>query len=148
MHRRFAFVTTLAIALVVGCGGDSASPTQTVAGRWSYTATNVNGGGVSCNFTGVTLTLAQSGSTVTGSTVGGNVSCTAPGVPPLTESLSGDVIANGKVTGNAVQFDIGTSEIHNDGTLSGNAMSGTLTLRVATGTTTINLIGNFSALRQ
>lgn len=148
MYRRFAFAMTLAIALVVGCGGDSTNPTPTVTGQWSYTATNVNGSGVSCNFTGVTLTLAQSGSTFTGSTIGGNVSCTAPGVAPLNESLSGDVIANGQVTGNAVQFDIGTPDIHNAGTLSGNSMSGTMTLRVATGTTTISLTGNFSAVRQ
>jgi len=51
----------------------------------------------------------------------------------LYPALGGDVIANGQVSGNAVQFDIGTSDLDNAGTLSGNSMSGTLTLRIATG---------------
>ena len=142
-------IVLLCAAMAVACGGDSASsPTPTVTGQWSYSATNVSGSGVTCNFTGVTLTLAQSGSTFTGTTTGGNVSCTAPGVAPLNESLGGDVIANGQITGNAVQFDIGGQDLHNVGTLSGNSMSGTVTISVPTGTTTVILTGNFSAARQ
>jgi len=137
----------VAAAFIVACGGDATSPAPNVTGQWSYSATNISGSGVTCNISGVSLTLTQSGSTFTGSTAGGNVSCSGPG-GVLDEALGGDVVANGQVTGNAVQFDIGTQDIHNVGTLSGNSMSGTITLRVDTGTTTIILTGNFSAVRQ
>lgn len=140
-------VLLLAAALVVACGGDATGPAPSVTGQWSYTATNISGSGITCNISGVSLSLTQSGSTFTGSTTGGDAACSGPG-GSFDDALGGDVIANGQMTGNAVQFDIGTQDVHNAGTLSGNSMSGTVTFRIATGTSTIILTGNFSAVRQ
>jgi hypothetical protein len=131
----------------VACGGDATSPAPNVTGQWSYTATNISGSGITCNISGVSLSLSQSGSNFTGSTTGGDASCSGPG-GSFDDALGGDIVANGKVIGNTVQFDIGTQDVHNVGTISGNSMSGTVTFRIATGTSTINLTGNFSAVRQ
>lgn len=134
------------LGLVVGCSDSSTEPKADVSGHWTYSATNVAGGGLSCNIAGVNLTLAQTGTTVTGTVASGTVSCS--GVSgAFTDSLGDDVIANGQIIGNAIQFDIGTSDVHNAGSLNGNSMSGVLTLRAESGTTTVLLTGNFTAVR-
>lgn len=144
-------ILVLALVLAAACGGDSTTgPNQqtNVGGRWLYTATNVAGSGVSCNLSNVSMTLTQTGSTFTGTVASGsNLSCTGPG-GSINESLGNDVIANGVVTGNSIQFDIGTQDLHNTGTVSGNSMSGNITIRIVAGATTINLAGTFSAVRQ
>ena len=138
----------LFLAALVGCGSDSTAPNAAdVSGRWSYSATNLAGSGIACNISGVFLTLTQNSTTFTGTVSSGSVSCTGPG-GTSTQNLGNDIVANGQINGTAVQFDIGTQDVHNVGTLSGNSMSGTLTLRIATGTTTIVLTGNFSAVKS
>ena len=146
MLRRVLAV--LSVVLVAGCGGDSTSPNADVSGLWTYNATNVVGGGITCSITNVSMTLTQSGTTFSGTVAaGGTLTCSSPSGSD-TESLGNDVIANGLINGNGIQFDIGTQDLHNTGTLSGNSMSGTVTIRVATGTATIILTGNFTAVRQ
>jgi hypothetical protein len=58
------------------------------------------------------------------------------------------LIANGQINGTAIQFDFGTSDYHNAGTLSGNTMSGTAALRTTVGTTAVVLTGTFSAVKS
>jgi hypothetical protein len=135
------------LVIAVGCGGDSTGPRADISGRWTYNATNVAGSGVSCNISSVSMTLAQSGSTFTGAVASGLVTCSASG-SSFSDNLGNDVVANGQINGNAVQFDIGTSDVHNTGTVSGNSMSGTISLRVNTGSTTVVLTGNFAAVKQ
>jgi len=142
-----ALLTTL-IAVVAGCGGESTAPSANVTGQWSYEASNVSGGGVSCDIAGTTLTLTQSGSTFSGTASGGGtVSCSGGG-STFSQTLGSDVVANGQISGNSVQFDIGTADFHNSGTLSGNSISGLVTLRLSNGTTTSVLTGNFTSVRQ
>ena len=144
--RKFMLPTVL-LGLAVACGSDSSTgPTSDVSGHWTYNATNVAGGGLSCDIAGVNLTLAQTGTTFTGTVASGTVSCSGIG-GTFSDSLGNDVIANGQITGNAIQFDIGTSDVHNSGSLSGNSMSGLLTLRAEVGTTPVILTGNFTAVR-
>jgi hypothetical protein len=144
--RRF-LVLTLAAA-IVGCGSDSTTaPDISLSGRWTYSATNLTGSGIVCNVSGVIMNLTQNGTTITGTVSSGTVTCTGPGGTD-TENLGNDVIANGQINGTAVQFDIGTSDVHNVGTLNGNSISGAVTLRIAAGTTIIILSGNFSAVKS
>ena len=144
--RSFVSAAVLAvIPFLVSCS-DATSPKANLSGQWTYNISNASGSGISCNVTGVTLSLTQSGSTFTGTTSGGLISCSGPG-GTASEGLGGDVVANGQVNGNAVQFDISTQDIHNSGTLSGNSISGTVTLRFASGGVTFVLNGNFTAVR-
>lgn len=133
--------------LIAACKSDSTAPKTDISGHWSYSASNVAGSGISCNISGVSATITETGSTFTGSTSGGTITCSGPG-GTASQAIGNDVIANGTINGASVQFDIGTSDIHNAGTLSGNSISGTVTIKVNSGGSTYTLTGNFSAVKQ
>jgi hypothetical protein len=145
MRRRLSFALLLAVA----CGGDSSTgpSAPNVTGSWSYNVSNIAGPDVSCNVAGSSLTLAQTGSNFTGTASGGSITCFGPS-GSFNDNLDNDVVINGVVSGNNVAFDIGTTDAHNAGTISGGSMNGTLTLRITAGTTTVVLTGSFSAVRQ
>ena len=138
-----------ALAVLAACGGDSTGPNSSsdLAGKWNYTATNLNGSGLSCNIAGVTVSLNQTGSTFTGTTAGGTLTCAFLGTSE-TDSLGTGFITNGQVSGNAVQFDIGSSAFHHAGTRAGNSVTGTLTAMVDDGSATVVLTGTFALVKQ
>jgi hypothetical protein len=137
-----------AVLALVACGGDSTGPnTSDVSGTWMYNATNLNGAGLSCSITNVTFSLTQTGSSFTGSTSGGTLSCTFAGESD-SESLGNSTVANGQVDGTAIQFDIGSSDLHNAGTRDGKSITGTLTANVEVDTTAVVLSGTFSLVKQ
>jgi hypothetical protein len=145
---KLALLTTGIIALSA-CSADSTGPSvPQVSGQWAYNASNLAGGGLSCSISGVRLILTQVRNTFSGSTNGGNLNCVAGAVTLVHSAIANDVIANGQINGNSVSFDIGTSDLHNTGTLSGNSLSGQLSARINTGSSILTLIGNFSAVRQ
>lgn len=146
--RRFVVLASLSLAAIAGCGSDSTSPdTIDISGQWAYSASNLAGGGVSCNISGVTLILSQSGSTFSGTTSGGSLSCTGAG-GTVTTPLGTGSVASGQVNGSAVQFDFSTQDFHNAGSLSGSSMSGIVTAHVVSGTATTNLSGSFAAVKR
>ncbi len=147
---RYQWCSLLAITTVLlsGCSDSVTDVSTGISGRWSYNASNIVSGTVNCTITGVTMNLTQSGSTFTGTTLGGTFRCMAPGIAPVEEDLGNDVIANGQVNGNSVSFDIGTPDIHNTGTRSGESISGQITIRLVLSTGVVNLVGNFSAVRS
>lgn len=152
MRRWTVYVVAAATAVTLSaCHGSNATgpAAPSVTGNWTYSASNVSGSGLACDISGVAMGLQQSGNTFTGSLTGGTLSCTASG-QTSTQSLGSDVVANGTIVGNTVAFDIGTSDIHDAGTISGNSMSGTVTIRLDLGAPTgvITLSGNFAAVRQ
>jgi hypothetical protein len=148
MKRNFSLLALCVVALTACSDSDSTGPeTASLNGRWTYNASNISGGGMSCNITGVSFTLTQSGNTFTGTTLGGAISCSAPGVPTFSDNLGNDVIANGTINGTSVTFDIGTPDIHHTGAVSGSSMNGVVVIRISTGASTITLSGNFSAVK-
>ncbi len=142
-------IQALLLAVAVGCGSDSSTSPQTnLSGLWIYNATNIATTGLSCNLTGVQITLTQSGTTFSGSVAAGSlISCSGAG-GTQSQVLGGDIIANGLLNGTAVQFDIGTQDIHNVGSLSGNSISGTVTIRFISNGVTFILTGNFTMVKQ
>lgn len=144
-----SFIPILAAAalpLISACGGDATSPENTLSGRWTYSVTGASGSGISCDISRVSMNLSQSGSTLTGTTSGGLVTCSGGG-KSISVDVGSDIIANGHINGNSVQFDIGTEGIHNVGMFSGNSISGTVTIRLDESDTTLLLTGSFSAVR-
>lgn len=148
MRSTSALIGMIAV-FVIGCSDDPSGPqVAQIAGTWTYNASNIVGGGISCNISGVTLILTQSASTFSGTTTGGHFSCSAPGVPTQSTNLGNDVIANGTINGNAVVFDIATSDIHHTGSISGNSISGVVVFRLESGNSTTTLTGQFSAVKM
>ena len=118
-----------------------------LAGRWNYNAQNVAGSGRSCNVIGVVVTIDQKGSTFTGNVTGGSVSCTEGGEVVLEYPLLDDVIANGRINGSTVSFDIGGPEVHHTGSVSGNSLTGQLTIQADSSVNAPRLIGPYTMTR-
>lgn len=141
------------IPVFLACGGDNGDimgpSIPSVAGSWTYSATNLSSSGVSCSVSGTSLVFTQSGGTFTGSYSGGTISCSGGGATVSSPVGSGIVVNGSVTTAGAVSFDFDTQDWRNSGTLSGNSISGTVTIRLDLGAPTgvVTLSGNFSAGR-
>ncbi len=139
-----------ALASLTACGSDGPTGPQhaNVSGAWTYSATNLSGttGGVTfaCNIEGASMSLSQTGTTFTGMIGSSIMSCFAEG-QQASAPLPGAPVINGVVNGNNVLFDIETS--HNTGSVSGNSMSGTVTVWLDIGLGLLRLTGNWGAVR-
>ncbi len=125
---------TLVLVSVAGCGGEqplAASPEiPSIAGTWTFNASNLSGGGFSCDAFAYRLSVNQSGTTFTGSYSDGTIRCTEDGKTfEVGPGLTGTIV-NGTVTeSGSVGFDLDTQDFHQTGTVSGDSMSGTATWR-------------------
>lgn len=141
----------LALVLgVIGCNsGDSFGvPTALVSGQWTMTLTNFTGSGFTCNASGITLQLAQAGTTFSGTFSGGTISCTTPNGPLQATAPSGQII-NGVISGTAVQFDLGNADSRFVGGLTGGGeMSGNGTESTTFNGTVVSLSGTWSATKN
>jgi hypothetical protein len=141
------------VALLSGCGGKGTTEPSTpssITGTWLYSASNVMGAVMTCNISVTTLTIQRSGTAVSGSASGGAVSCSGSG-GTYSESLDGDSIANGSADDNGnLSFDIGSSNVHNDGWFNGSDISGNVFINVDLGPPTgaVTMQGVFVAIRK
>jgi hypothetical protein len=132
MHR---FILVALACALVACGGDSTAPQQTgVAGQWIYRVNQLtDGGAVGCTMINVdTLTLARSTESIAGRYSGGAISCRS-GEDIETIAMVTGAVVNGSVDAMAsgaqnVSFDLDGAFWHQTGSLSGDRMSGTLTI--------------------
>ena len=143
------FVALTAL-LAAACGGDSSGPGSNNAvpltGSWSYSTSNLSAIGVTCNSSGTILTVTQVGSTFSGTYSGGTLSCTSSS-GTVSGAVGSGVVVSGSLVGNAVSFDLDTSDWRNTGSVTGNSMSGTVTVRVVVSGTLYTLTGAFGAAR-
>jgi hypothetical protein len=140
--RRWLGLLVVALA-AGGCSGDgpTGSNTTSVAGTWTYSVTNLSGGGLSCNISGVLLTLTQNGSNFQGTYTGGTLSCAGLG----SSGFTGGSVVSGTVAGNAVTFNFDDADYHHTGTATSGSMTGSAILKLDATTT---LAGTFSATKQ
>ncbi len=156
MKRSAGVLAAAAIMFViVGCGSDSTTgPSEQnaqIGGLWGRYGTGpLSEGDVRCFITGMALSLNQTGATFTGSANGGNIRCTVAGATVMDDPLGNQVVVNGTVSGNNLSFDIETPAWHHIGSVSGNSMSGTVTLTIDLGGTTgsVDLRCDWSAIRS
>ena len=149
-RRLFPAILFLAVT-IAGCGGgDSTGPSITnISGTYLLNHSNLSGGGISCSSFGTSVSIAQTGSTFTGTYAGGTLSCTGPG-GNQSGAIGNGTVVNGHLNGSNVSFDLDTSDWHLQGTLSGASMTGTATVRIDLGAPTgvIVLSGNWAASKQ
>jgi hypothetical protein len=118
----------------VACSGDSTAPAAPgIGGQWIYRIVRLSDGGqVSCSMTtDDTLFLGRSTATVAGRYSGGTITCTGADVESI--QLVRGAVANGTVDrmvngAQGVSFDLDGIAWHQDGSLIGDRMSGTLTV--------------------
>ena len=129
------FILVALTCALVACSGDSTAPQQTgVAGQWIYRINQLtDGGAVACTMISVdTLTLNRSTVSIAGTYSGGAISCRS-GEDIETVGLVAGAVVNGTVEAMVsgaqnVSFDLGGAYWHQSGSLSGDRMSGTLTI--------------------
>ena len=151
MSTRHLLALGAALGVVLGaCGdGDGTGPNPVdIAGTWSLAWTNMSGSGIRCQTSAIEYQIVQNGTTFTGNSNSTyTLSCT-DGITTLTDTLTGAIITNGRITGNTVSFDLASSAAHQSGTVSGDTMSGTATWTLDLGTSgTIILRGPFAGHR-
>jgi hypothetical protein len=139
---------------ILACGGedDGTGPGfASVNGTWSLSITDLSGGGGTCSTSEpIEISLQQSTTTFTGTYGGGGVlSCTGPFGSFFAAMGSGSVL-NGEISGNQVSFDLGSSNFHQVGNVTGSSMGGTATWTFESGiaSTLGELTGNWTAARQ
>lgn len=141
-----------ALGLLIGCGGDAAAPEEpTVDGTWEYTISNLVGGGLSCDITGMILQIQQSNGRFAGTSDGGTLVCSAGGVAGEPIGLTEGTLT-GEVMSNAVVFELlqDTDQAINEGSLDNGRITGTTTTRLDFGEPLgiVTSTGTFSAVRQ
>lgn len=111
------------IALVAACGSEAAAPATDLSGQWTIgMSTTGSAAGYGCSTT-VTLTLGQTGSSLSGSYALAGT-CTTP--HDLREDAHAGVVTNGQVNGSTVRFHLGICQF--EGSQAGDAgMNGTVT---------------------
>lgn len=148
------FILAVLACILVACSGDSTAPKGPgVSGRWIYRIDGLSDGKhVNCSMTTEdTLTLARSESRVAGRYQGGAISCAGWDVESLT-IVTGAVV-NGTVDAmvngtQAVSFDLGSASWHQSGGLTGDRMTGTVTIdHTFRKLGTVHLTGAWSARR-
>ena len=142
-RRRFTtfrgvFMNRLMLVLLacipVACSSDITAPKASgVGGKWIYRIIRLSDGGqVSCSMTTAdTLFLGRSTATVAGSYSGGTITCTGADVESI--ELARGPVVNGTVDpmvkgAQSVAFDLDGASWHQDGSLVGDRMGGTLTV--------------------
>jgi hypothetical protein len=135
---RGVFMNRLMLAVLacstVACSSDSIAPKASgIGGQWIYRVVQLSDGGqVNCSMTAAdTLLLGRSTATVAGSYAGGTITCTGADVESI-KLVSGAVV-NGTVEAmvkgaQSVSFDLDGIAWHQDGSLIGDRMNGTLTI--------------------
>lgn len=142
-------LTGAATLLGTGCDLPFGIGGAWVEGEWAYEARNLTGSGLSCDVTGPILTLDQEGSSFSGRAGGGTVSCRG-GQGTVSVAIAGAPVVNGRVDGDQIQFDLGTSDMGHAASVNGRSMAGTVTwwLNLGEPTGLVLLQGHFAAARQ
>lgn len=151
MSRNGLAAAIVAAALAVSACSDSNSPSNfpDLDGTWTYTAAmsgSVGATTMTCDMTGFRLSINQSGGSFSGTYSQGTMSCMANGQPYSQSGIQGS-IRNGNVTeAGSVSFDFDSADLHQIGTASATAMSGTANWAIDVGSV-VTFAGNWSASR-
>ena len=129
--------------LTLGSCNNAAAPTANLAGLWSYSASSLQDGSVTCGLSGVTLILEQTGASFTGTYNGGVLTCGTG----ADSGFIGEVV-NGTVAGAQVTFDFDNSNWQNSGRLTGTSMTGQAVWIVGIGSTLYHLSGTWTAIKN
>lgn len=133
------------IALAFAACGAIGLSTQEIEGEWLYSADNLSGDGWHCSIAGVTLILAQDGRNFSGRTRDGEIAC-ARGDSTIFAPIGERPVIQGRISGDSLRFDIGTSDWENRGQRSDRSISGVTRLRSSL-LEGVEVTGNFGAAR-
>ena len=151
MSRKGTVVTAVAMIVAVSACSDSSgpSPYPDIDGTWTYTASmsaSVGGTTMTCDMTNFRLSIKQSGGTFTGTYSQGSMDCIANGQDYSQSGFMGSVVDGNVTEAGAIRFDFDTADLHQTGTCTETAMSGTANWTIDVGTV-VTFSGSWSATR-
>lgn len=150
----FSILVVAILPVFAACGGDDDGPTgpstAQIDGAWTYAFSNITGStgttNITCSAGNVSIDIDQTGTTFTGSYFAPALTCAGPSGSFTDGPFAGSIV-NGSISGTSVSFDFDTSDWRQTGTVSGNSMNGTVTVRFQVDAAQILLSGNWSAAR-
>ena len=101
---------------------------------------------MTCDMTSFRLSIDQSGGTFTGTYSQGSMDCIANGQDYSQSGLMGSVVDGNVTEAGAIRFDFDTADLHQIGTCTETAMSGTANWTIDVGTV-VTFSGSWSATR-
>lgn len=154
--RRLVTLLLASVALA-SCGDDGPtgpSPNFSLLGSWNWEMTNATNGPHTCSVTEVALIFIEEEGEIIGGVLGSgddNIRCSTNGVPgsPADFSLNSD-LRNFSLNGSAIGYSFATNQGDwvMTGTVTGDdTMSGTGTIRLTSGGTTLTFTGPWTATR-
>src|SRR5579862_2969471 len=143
--------TILCVAMSIGlaaCGSSTAPGGISVGGHWHITVTNLSGGGHVCSG-GFDVNFVQSLGTFNGQYANNTITCTTSGGDVSIGPGAGSV-ADGKVDGQTIDFQLDNSSHAFSGTVNVTQMSGgvTWTQDFHDGNPPVSLAGAWTAQKQ
>ena len=134
-------VLMVLVPLAVASCSHDVTGSQAISGTWSVSL-SMHGGGETCS-AGYQMHISESSPTFTGTYDSGSISCSGGG------SNSGiyGPITNGTINGNAIEYNVDNSDLHQVGTVNGNTMSGTANWNFVSGGSSVLLVGTWTATR-
>ena len=142
------------LASSLACGDDDGTSSSALSGTWSYSASQLTGGGIVCNLAGTLIDVIQGADGEFTGTVRGNpnVTCTAQGggnIPPGTSTpfpLTGQLL--GRLSGSSVTMSGLTSNWVHGGTLRGSSITGNVRINEPIPDGVRTLDGSFTMTKQ
>lgn len=139
-------------ALLAACGGGSTGPAS-VGGTWLYSAQSLTGSGLTCSISSLTMDMQQSGTTVSGTTTGGNLVCQDQQGNQATGTFNSTDITGQLTSNNSITLQFGGTSFESTGTVNAHTITGTSTVDLTFNTngggqTAVTLTGNFTAAKQ
>jgi len=146
--RRFLALSLLLLGPIVACGGDGGSstgPTQIdLTGTWAVTISPITGHGLTCTISGLEVTLAQSGTVVTGTYTVDDMVCNGQ----HSGSGGGDVVSGSEEGGKIhMHFDTEDFDLHGS-CLTNSRCTGTYSLNILVDPDTYTFTGSWNATRM
>jgi hypothetical protein len=133
------------LGILAGCGADGSGvsvESADVSGSWNAAWQGLNGPGLSCSADGGRLELSQTGGRFSGTYRVGTLTCNG-----MSGGASTGAVVNGTLAEDQVAFDLNDPSLHQNGTISGDNMSGEATWTLVIDGTPYTVTGTWMAVR-
>lgn len=144
-HRR---LRTLAAAALLLAGCESLGiTTPRVDGEWLLSAQSLTDGTRTCAIDGLTLSLSQLGTTVSGTSSGGTLTCVGNGETNAIQLVAKPVVNGSIDDADNIRFDLGGPDWRHEGDVIDRSMVGTVRVRFGGSLGQELFTGTFGAAR-
>lgn len=144
-RRRLALIACSGAIVLSGCESLGIT-TPRVDGEWLLSAQSLTDGTRFCAIDGMTLDIQQLGTTITGTSQGGTLTCVDDDDVTTVQQLTAKPLVNGTIdSADNIRFDLGGPDWRHDGNVIDRSMVGTVSVRFGGALGQALFTGNFGA---